>query len=70
MKYLTQVLLILGYVSIGFGILGTLGAVDSGSIDMKQAIIQCLICSGVGLACFAWRWVLNWLSHEKCNRKS
>ena len=70
MKYLTQVLLILGYVSIGFGILGTLGAVDSGSIDMKQAIIQCLICIGVGLACFAGRWVLNWLSHEKCNRKS
>ena len=47
MKYLTQVLLILGYVSIGFGILGTLGAVDSGSIDMKQALIQLSVCLGV-----------------------
>lgn len=58
MKYLTQVLLILGYVSIGFGILGTLGAVDSGSIDMKQALIQFLVCTGVGLACFVGRWIL------------
>ena len=58
MKYLTKVLLILGYVSIGFGILGTLGAVDSGSIDMKQALIQLSVCLGVGLACFAGRWVL------------
>lgn len=58
MKRLTKALLILGYLSMGFGILGTLGAVDSGSIGMKQAFIQCFICIGVGLACFAGRWVL------------
>ena len=70
MNHLTKALLILGCLSIGFGILGTLGAVDSGSIGMKQALIQFVVCIGVGLACFAGRWVLNWLSHEKCNRKS
>lgn len=58
MKHIAKALLILGYLSMGFGILGTLGAVDWGSIDMKQALIQCLICIGVGLACFAGRWIL------------
>lgn len=70
MKHVEKVLLILGCVSISLGTLGTLGAVDSGSIGMKQALIQFVVCIGVGLACFAGRWVLNWLSHEKCNRKN
>lgn len=58
MKYITKGLWILGILSILFGVLGTLWAVDSGSIDMKQAIIQCFICVGLGLICFAGRWVL------------
>lgn len=58
MKHVEKGLSILGGLSIGLGTLGTLGAVDSGSIDMKQALIQCFVCIGVGLACFVGRWVL------------
>lgn len=59
MKHVEKGLLVLGCLSIGLGTLGTLGAVDSGSIDMKQGLIQFLICIGVGLACFIGRWVLR-----------
>lgn len=58
MKHIQKILLLLGCLSIGFGTLGTLGSIDSGSIDMKQGLIQCLICVGVGIACFLGRWVL------------
>ena len=58
MKHVEKGLLILGALSIGFGILGTLGAIDSNLIDMKQGFLQCLLCIGVGLACFAGRWIL------------
>lgn len=65
MNHLTKALLILGCLSIGFGILGTLGAVDFGSIDMKQALIQFLVCISIGLACFVGRWVLCRIQEKK-----
>lgn len=65
MEHIKKGLLILGILSISFGVLGTLGSIDFGRIDMKQALIQCLVCVGVGIACFVGRWVLCLVSHNK-----
>ncbi len=58
MKYIKKALLILGWISILFGVLGTAGASDIGKIDDGQALLQLTIFLGLGLACFAGKWIL------------
>ena len=58
MKYIKKSLLIIGWMLILAGVIGTAGASDMGKIDGGQALSQLTICFGLGLACFAGRWIL------------
>ncbi len=58
MKYIKKSLLIIGWMLILAGVIGTAGASDMGKIDGGQALLQLTICLGLSLACFAGRWVL------------
>lgn len=57
-KYISKFLLVMGWMLILGGVLGAAGASDLGNIGCGQALLQVAVCAGLGLVCFAGRWLL------------